>query len=179
MPLVGVDQDHQIVCESRIFDVGVLAVACDLPRSLQHPVHLIEVEVAEQRRDDPTLRNAHLAGSFQHNLQEMHDVRVINPPCHLLQQSVVTDAVEVGRRSKSRTRVFRWAIASATRLIAPCAVRLGRYPNDPGWKSASKTGSSTSLSAPCTTLSRIAGIERTRTLPPSFGISCFRAGSGR
>jgi hypothetical protein len=35
-----------------------------------------------------------------------------------------------------------------------------------------------SLSAPCTTLSRIAGIDRTRTLPPSFGISCFRAGSG-
>src|ERR1700692_3789090 len=35
-----------------------------------------------------------------------------------------------------------------------------------------------SLSAPCTTLSRIAGIERTRTLPPSFGISCLRAGSG-
>jgi hypothetical protein len=32
--------------------------------------------------------------------------------------------------------------------------------------------------APCTTLSRIAGIERTRTLPPSFGISCLRAGSG-
>src|ERR1700722_12054951 len=75
-------------------------------------------------------------------------------------------------------RVFRWTIASATRLIASCAVRLGRYPNDPGWKSASKTGSSMSLSAPCTTLSRIAGIERTRTLPPSFGISCLRAGSG-
>src|SRR3954468_1447102 len=35
-----------------------------------------------------------------------------------------------------------------------------------------------SLSAPCTTRSRIAGIERTRTLPPSFGISCLRAGSG-
>src|SRR5208283_1455410 len=52
---------------------------------------------------------------------------------------------------------------NATRLIASCAVRLGRYPNDPGWKSASKTGSSMSLSAPCTTLSRIAGIERTRT----------------
>ena len=29
-----------------------------------------------------------------------------------------------------------------------------------------------SLSAPCTTRSRIAGIDRTRTLPPSFGISC-------
>src|SRR5664280_331436 len=35
-----------------------------------------------------------------------------------------------------------------------------------------------SLSAPCTTRSRIAGIESTRTLPPSFGISCLRAGSG-
>src|SRR5271165_1307412 len=35
-----------------------------------------------------------------------------------------------------------------------------------------------SLSAPCTTRSLIAGIERTRTLPPSFGISCLRAGSG-
>ena len=33
-----------------------------------------------------------------------------------------------------------------------------------------------SLSAPCTTLSRIAGIERTRTSPPSFGISCLCAG---
>src|SRR5712671_4201833 len=64
MPPVGVDQDHQIVCESRIFDVGVLAIACDLPRSLQHPVHLIEVEVTEQRRDYTALRNAHLAGSF-------------------------------------------------------------------------------------------------------------------
>ena len=45
---------------------------------------------------------------------------------------------------------------------------MGRYPNDPGWKSASKIGSKISLSAPCTTRSRIAGIERTRTLPPSF-----------
>src|SRR6516162_10805327 len=77
----------------------------------------------------------------------------------------------------SRIRVFRWTIASATRLIASCAVRLGRYPYDPGWKSASNTGSRMSLSAPCTTLSRIAGIDRTRTLPPSFGISCFRAGA--
>src|SRR5947209_5536248 len=51
MSLIGVDQDHQIVCESRIFDVGVLAIAGDLPRSLQHSIHLIEVEVAEQGRD--------------------------------------------------------------------------------------------------------------------------------
>src|ERR1700680_4253282 len=34
MSLIGVDQDHQIVCESRIFDIDVLAIAGDLPRSL-------------------------------------------------------------------------------------------------------------------------------------------------
>ena len=37
--------------EPRIFDAGVLAVACGLLRPLQHPVNLGEVEVAEQRRD--------------------------------------------------------------------------------------------------------------------------------
>ena len=41
---------------------------------------------------------------------------------------------------------------------------------------AAKIGSKMSLTAPCTTRSRIAGIERTRTLPPSLGISRFRAG---
>lgn len=52
------------------------------------------------------------------------------------------------------------------------------YPYEPGWKSASKIGSSISLSAPCTTRSRMAGIDRTRTLPPSFGISVFLTRSG-
>src|SRR3954470_16529839 len=68
MSLVGVDQDHQIVCEPRIFDVGVPAISRDLPRSLQHPVYFIEVEVAEQGRDDPALWNALLTRSLQHNL---------------------------------------------------------------------------------------------------------------
>src|SRR6516225_6717532 len=44
MTFVGVDQDHQVVSEPRIFDIGVLAVACDFPRSFQHFVNLIEVE---------------------------------------------------------------------------------------------------------------------------------------
>src|SRR5438876_12356082 len=70
-------------------------------------------------------------------------------------------------------RLSHWYTAS-------CAVRFGRYPYDPGWKSASKIGSRMSLSAPWTTRSRIEGIERTRTLvPPSFGISFFRARMGR
>src|ERR1700722_2915083 len=48
MPPMGVDQDHQVVSEPRIFDMGVLALACDLPRPLQHPIYLVEVDIAEQ-----------------------------------------------------------------------------------------------------------------------------------
>src|ERR1700722_4376121 len=100
MPFIGVDQDHQIVREPRVFDVGVLAVAGDVARPLQHPIHFIEVDVAEQRRNHSALRNALLARSFQHNLQQVHDVRVINPLCHLLQKPVVPDVVEVGSQVK-------------------------------------------------------------------------------
>src|SRR5580704_17899498 len=96
MSLVGVDQDHQIVSEPRVFDVGVLAISHDLPRLLQHLIHLIEVEVAEQGRDDAALWNARLARSLQHNLQKMHDVRVVYPLRHFRQQPVVPDIVKVG-----------------------------------------------------------------------------------
>src|SRR5258708_36911064 len=100
MSLVGVDQDHQIVSEPRIFDVGVLAIARDLPRPLQHLVHLIEVKVAEQGRDDSALWNALLARSLQHNLQKVHDVRVVYPLRHFRQQPVVPNIVKVGAQIK-------------------------------------------------------------------------------
>jgi hypothetical protein len=40
--------------------------------------------------------NAFLAGRFQHDLQKMHDVRVIDPLRRLFQQPVVPDIVEIG-----------------------------------------------------------------------------------
>ena len=92
--LIGVDQNHQIVSEPRIFDIGVFAIAGDLPRSLQHSIHLIEVEVTEQGRDYSALWNALLARSLQHNLQKMHDVRVVYPLRHFRQQPVVPDIVK-------------------------------------------------------------------------------------
>src|SRR6516165_2538919 len=58
MSRVGIEQDHQIVSKTRVLDVGEPAAACHLLRPLEHPVHLSEVEVAEQRRDDPALRAA-------------------------------------------------------------------------------------------------------------------------
>ena len=98
--LIGVDQNHQIVSEPRIFDIGVFAIAGDLPRSLQHSIHLIEVEVTEQGRDYSALWNALLARSLQHDLQKVHDVRVINPLCHFSQQPVVPDIVKVASQVK-------------------------------------------------------------------------------
>ena len=46
------------------------------------------------------MRNALLARGLQHNLQEVHDVRIINPLRHLLQQPVMPDIVEVGSQVK-------------------------------------------------------------------------------
>src|SRR5438270_3566203 len=50
--------------------------------------------------DYSALWNALLARSFQHDLQKMHDVRVINPLCHFFQQPVVPDIVQVGSQVK-------------------------------------------------------------------------------
>ena len=40
--------------------------------------------------------NALLARSLQHNLQKVHDVRVVDPPRHFRQQPVVPNIVKVG-----------------------------------------------------------------------------------
>src|SRR5204862_4685588 len=108
----------------------------------------------------------------------MHDVLVVDPLSHFLQQPVMPDIVKVGSQIKVEDPRLPLSYCFRHSLDRVVCCRLGRYPYDPGWKSASNTGSRMSLSAPCTTLSRIAGIDKTRTLPPSFSISCFRAGSG-
>src|SRR5215210_3228548 len=57
MSRMSVDQDYQIVSEPRIFDGGEPALARNLLCPLQHSIHLIKVEVAEERRDDTALRD--------------------------------------------------------------------------------------------------------------------------
>jgi hypothetical protein len=46
---------------------------------------------------------------------------------HVCKKETLRAAYEMAKQN------VRWTIASATRLIASCAVRLGRYPNDPAW----------------------------------------------
>ena len=96
MSRVSIHQDHQIIGKTRVLDIGVLAVACYLLRPLEHPVHLVEVEITEQWGDHSALRDAVSTIGFQHDLQQMHHVVVIDSLCHFGQQSVVPDVV-VGR----------------------------------------------------------------------------------
>ena len=51
MSRMRIDQDHQIVRKTCVLDGGVFSVARGCNRSLQHPVHLSEVEITEQRRN--------------------------------------------------------------------------------------------------------------------------------
>ncbi|HEX4548148.1 MAG TPA: recombinase family protein, partial [Pseudomonas sp.] len=50
--------------------------------------------------DYSALRNALLARSFQHDLQKVHDVLVVDPLSHFLQQPVMPDIVKVGSQIK-------------------------------------------------------------------------------
>src|ERR1700694_3608804 len=95
MSRVGIDQDHQIIGKPCVLDVGVLAAARHLLRPLEHPVHLGEVEIAEQRGDYTALRDASATVGYQHDLQQVHHVCVIHPARHLGQQPVVPDVVKI------------------------------------------------------------------------------------
>jgi hypothetical protein len=66
-----------------------------------------------------------------------------------------------------------------TSSMASCALRSGRNPNEVGQNPASKIGSSTSLAAVCTILSRTVETPRLLSFPERFGTSRSRAGSGR
>src|ERR1700751_4586919 len=141
MSRVGVDQDHQIICKPCILDVGVLAEARGLFRPLQHAVNLGEVEIAEQWRDDPALRNATLTVGFEHDLQQAHHVCIIHPSCHLGQQTIMSNVVKIA----AQVDVYDACLVLNNRSGYPVdrfmSCPLRRYPNDPGWKSASKIGS--------------------------------------
>jgi len=91
---VGVDQDHQIIGKTCVLDAGVLAVTRGLSRSLQHFVHLVEVEIAEQWRNHPALRDATSTVGLEHQLQQMQHVRVIHPLCYFGQEPIMSDVVK-------------------------------------------------------------------------------------
>ena len=90
------NEDHQVVGETRVLQTHVIAAACDLLRSLQHLVNLVEIQIAEQRADHTTLRNALLARCLQDQLQDREHIIILDPLRHLLEQRVMSHIVEVG-----------------------------------------------------------------------------------
>src|ERR1700674_4568478 len=62
---MSVHQDHKIIGEPGVFDIRPPLNTSDVLRSLQHPVHLVEVEVTEQGENNPPWRTALRARGLQ------------------------------------------------------------------------------------------------------------------
>ena len=92
---IGIHQDHEIIRKPGIFEVGVGTTTGDLFGPLQHPIHRGEIQITEERREHPALRNSLFARGLQHQLEHVQHVRVIDPLCHLCQEQVMPDIVKV------------------------------------------------------------------------------------
>src|SRR5262249_23587602 len=60
---------------------------------LQHPIHLCEIEITEQRRDDTALRNASFSVGLEHDLQQVHHVCIVHALCYFHRSSKVIGKV--------------------------------------------------------------------------------------
>src|SRR5260370_28769302 len=89
-----VHQDHKIIGEPGVFDIRPPLNTSDVLRSLQHPVYLIKVDVTEQRRNHPALRNALSARRLQHHPEEPQHRVVAHPTRDLLEYHVMSHRIE-------------------------------------------------------------------------------------
>jgi hypothetical protein len=96
MSRVGVHKDHQVIGEPRVLHRGVPQASRNGLGTFQHPIYLGEIDVAEQRRDHPALRNALFARCLEDQPQQSHHVIVLNPERHLVEQQVMPHGVKVG-----------------------------------------------------------------------------------
>src|SRR5215472_5680472 len=69
-------------------------------RLLQPLVHLLEVEITEERGNHSALRHPFLPRRLQDQVEESHHLRILHPSGHLLQQEIMLDIVEVGSQVK-------------------------------------------------------------------------------
>ena len=76
---VSIHQNHQIVGETRVLQVSVGSSTGDLLSPLQHPINLVQVQIAEQGGKHSTLGNTLLTRRLDDQFQQMHDLRVVDP----------------------------------------------------------------------------------------------------
>src|SRR5205823_8286410 len=84
------------VGKARIFQHRPPLISRDLLGPLQHLVHLIEIEITEQWGNHSTLGNTSFPGRLENQLEEVHDILIIDPPGHLLAHDMMTHRVEIG-----------------------------------------------------------------------------------
>src|SRR5215471_11711240 len=127
MSRMGVDQDHEIICKPRVLDARVCSISGGLLRPLEHTVHLIEVDITEQRGDHSTLWNAAVTIGFQHDLQQVHHVIIVDSLRHLGQQPVVPNVVKVAPQIKILFRGFHGSLIcyGLPGCSAPCTDLTG------------------------------------------------------
>src|SRR5215469_9249549 len=101
---MGVNQYHQVIRKTCVLDMGVFTTTRGGYRLLQHPIYLSEIDVTEQWRCHPTLRNSLLTGRSQDHLEKMHHRRIIHPSSHLREQQRMLHIVEVGAQVDVRVR---------------------------------------------------------------------------
>src|SRR5215468_6689397 len=89
-----------IIGEPGIFNRRPPLVPGHCFRSFQHPVYLVEVQITEQPRNHPALRNSLLPRRVQQQFQKPQNRVVIDSPRHLLQHNMMPHRVEVGSQIK-------------------------------------------------------------------------------
>jgi hypothetical protein len=98
MTRMGVHQDNDVVRPAAVLDRCPSLMASDLASPLQHAIYLVEVDVAEERRNHTALRNTPTSRGFQNLLQQAHDCVIVHTSSDLLQKEMMSHVVEVGSK---------------------------------------------------------------------------------
>src|SRR5271155_3854849 len=100
MSRMRVDPYHHVISKSRVWNMGILFPPRRGNRFFQHSLHLIEVEIAEQRRNHTALGNSLPPSRLEDQAEESHHFGILYPPGHLLEQQIVLHIIEVGLQVK-------------------------------------------------------------------------------
>ena len=67
----------------------------DFPCPLHHLIHSVEIKVRQQGRNYSPLWHPLLPVRFENEFQQMHDLIILHPPGHFLQQEVMPYVVKI------------------------------------------------------------------------------------
>ena len=95
MPPEAIHQDHRVIGVAHVLKIGVPAVAGDFLGLFQHPIHVIEVDIGQERGNYSALGYALPAGGLQDHLEQVQHVPVLDPLRYFGQQNMMPDIVKV------------------------------------------------------------------------------------